>query len=73
MKINRYFIPFPQHETVKKYHSILKQQLYLFKSMFMLHLFILLDMGDVKMEQSGHVVREDQVNSISWVMLPFQN
>lgn len=41
--------------------------------MFMLHLFILLDMGDVKMEQSGHVVREDQVNSISWVMLPFQN
>lgn len=41
--------------------------------MFMLHLFVLLDMADVKTEQSGHVVREDQVNSISWVVLPLYN
>lgn len=38
--------------------------------MSMLHLFVLIDMADVKIEQSGHVVREDQVDSISWLVFP---
>lgn len=39
----------------------------------MLLLFVLLDMGDVKIEQAEHVVRENQVNSISWVVFPLYN
>lgn len=36
----------------------------------MLHLFVVLSIADVKIKQSGHVVREHQVKSINWVMLP---
>lgn len=41
--------------------------------MFVVHLFVLLDMADVKIEHPGYVAREDQVKSISWVMLLFYN
>lgn len=59
---------FRQHETLGKKHSI--QQLYFCKCACVLHLFVVLAIADVKIKQSGHVVREHQVKSINWVMLP---
>lgn len=35
-----------------------------------LHLFVLLAIADVKMQQSGRLVREHQVKSINWAVLP---